>query len=867
MADAVPLLAVTKFAPPTPPRTVMARDHPVALLDRLVDEHPVTLIAALAGAGKTVLLTDWVHHRPEESWAWLTCDVTDADSARFWMSIVAACAHLGDGIGNEARALLAEDPLALDDVVPSLVNDLARLDRGAALVIDDLHMVPADAVAPLGLLVERLPPGVALVLGSRSDPPLPLHRWRANGILGELRTDQLRFSADDTARVVAAHGIELTPEDADALTARTEGWAAGVHLAALALRDHPDPSAFVRAFAGSDHNITDYLASEVLAQLDAESLDCLLALATLDEFDADRCRALTGRHDAADRLEAFETANLFLVRVGTDAGTYRFHQLFRDVLRRWLSARDPDRVNVLNVAASHWYEQHDDIARAVRHAVDGADADRAFALVRDHAVDKYLGGRAAISSWITELGGEVLSARSDQVLDYTIALIMAGSIDEAGRWLAYLDTLGPTDPSPRYVARQALARAMWLGFRGEIGAALAHAEDAVRRSPPGEDDFVDMAPLTLIRGFDYLDRPEDARAVYSDAINRWARYPLMQQVALVGAISAVELECGNLRLAGELAGRAAALVPQLGAERHFLMADVMRTLGALEAEAGDLTTAERHLERALDIAAPGRPPFALLSLVELARVALRRGEFDEALHRLDRARAFSRQDVESPLVVRGDALEVRIRLAAGLDVTADHLARLGSGPRRLITEAEHHARRGDPEAAAACLETLESSVEPRPQLERCLVEAQIGLLEHDAIHVDRQLDRILDLSRSQGFARSITDAGMDVTLALEARLRGDAPEPALGALEHAVVEATTRPMPVERAGSAGEVGLTDRERTVLRYLPTRLSNREIASELYVSLNTLKTHLQSTYRKLGVDSRAAAVEKATHLGLL
>jgi LuxR family maltose regulon positive regulatory protein len=293
----------------------------------------------------------------------------------------------------------------------------------------------------------------------------------------------------------------------------------------------------------------------------------------------------------------------------------------------------------------------------------------------------------------------------------------------------------------------------------------------------------------------------------------------------------------------------------------------MRTLGALEAEAGDLTTAEQHLETALDIASPGRPPYALLSLVELARIAFRRAEFDEALHRLDRARAFFPPDLESPLVVRGDALEVRIRVAAGLDVTADHLARLGSGPRRVIAEAEYHARKRDHQAAAACLETLEPGAEPRPQLERCLVEAQIGLLGGDAIRVDRQLDKILDLSRSQGFARSITDAGMEITLALEGRLRRAAPEPTLEALERAVAEATTRPMPVERAATADDFGLTTRECTVLRYLPSRLSSREIASELYVSLNTLKTHLRSTYRKLGVESRAAAVERARHLGLL
>ena len=861
MAQAAPRLAVTKFGPPQPPRTVVPRVQPVAVLDRLIEGHPVTLVAALAGAGKTVLLTEWVHHRPEGSWAWLTCDVTDADSARFWTSVIAACAHLGDGIGNDAQALLAEDPPALDDVVPSLVNDLARLDRRAALVIDDLHVVPADAVAPLGLLVERLPPAVAVVLGSRSDPPLPLSRWRVNGLLGELRTDELRFSARDTARVVAASGVELSPDDVDTLTARTEGWAAGVHLAALALRDHPDPAAFVRAFAGSDHNVTDYLASEVLTQLDAESLDCLLALATLDEFDADRCRALTGRHDSADKLEAFETANLFLVRVGTDTGTYRFHQLFRDVLRGWLSARDPDRVKALHTAASRWYEQHDDIARAVRHAIDGADADRAFALVRDHAASGYFGGGAGISSWISELGSEVLSARSDQLLDYIVVLLLAGWIDEAGRWLAYLDTLPPADPSPRFAARHTMAKALWLGHRGEIHAAVTHAEDVVRRSVLGEDPVVDAAPHLLIRGYDFLDRPADARAAYRDAIDRWAPNPLMQQVMLVGAIGAVELEYGNVRLAGELAGRAVAAARRLGAERHYAASEVMRTLGAIEAEAGDLTTAERYLETALDIATPGRPVLALMSLVELARVALRRGELDEALHRLDRARGFFSPDLKSPLLIRVDALEVRVHVAAGFEVTADQLARLGSGRRRVIAEAEYHARRRDPKAAAACLETLERGTEPRPQLERCLVEAQIGLLEGDAIQVDRQLDRIIELSRSQGFARSITDAGMEVTLALDSRLRRSAPEPPLEALERAIAEASRRPMPVGRAASADSVGLTTRERTVLRYLPTRLSNREIASELYVSMNTLKTHLRSTYRKLGVESRAAAVERA------
>ena len=625
MVDTAPRIAVTKLVLPAAPSTLVPRDQHVAALDRLVREHPVTLVAAPAGAGKTVLLGEWVRHLPSGSWAWLSCDVSDADSTRFWAAVIAACAHLGEGIGEEARTLLAEDPLALGDVVPSLVNDLAMLDLPAVLVIDDLQVVPSGAVAPLGLLVERLPPGMALVLGSRSDPPLALHRWRVTGLLGELRYDALRFSARETEQVLAANGVDLAPDDADALTERTEGWAAGVQLAALALRDQPDPSGFVRAFAGSDHNVTDYLASEALGHLDAETLDFLLAIATLDEFDAERCRALTGRDDAADRLEAIAAANLFVVRVGTQVGTYRFHHLFREVLLSRLSARDPEGLSALHAAASRWYEQHGDVPRAVRHAIDGADADRAFQLVGDQAVSGYLGGDTGISSWVTELGDEVLSARSDAVLDYIVALLLGGSNDEAGRWLAHLDGLEPADPSPRFAARRAMAKAAWLSIRGEAGGAVAHAQDAMRWSTFGEDPFVDAAaPIDLIRIYDYLDRPDDARDVFRDAIDRWAPYPvMMQQAAVEGGLAAVELECGNLRLAGGLAERAAATVQRLGAEQHFAASDVERTLGGLEAEAGDLTSAERHLEAALDVAARGRPTFALLSLVELARVAAR----------------------------------------------------------------------------------------------------------------------------------------------------------------------------------------------------------------------------------------------------
>ncbi len=859
-------VAVTKLVPPLAPRTLVPRDEQVAALDRLVEEHPVTLVAAPAGAGKTVVLTEWIHRRPEGSWTWLSCDVTDADSARFWNSVIAACARLGDGIGEEAEALLAEDPLALDDVVPSLVNDLARLDRCVALLIDDLHLVPPRAVAPLGLLVERLPPAVSLVLGSRSDPLLPLHRWRVNGVLGELRSHQLRFSARETAQLLAAHGVDVAPHDADALTERTEGWAAGVQLAALTLRAHPDPSAFVRAFAGSDHNVTDYLASEVLGQLDAETLDFVLATATLDEFDAERSGALTGRHDAADMLEALDAANLFLERVGSHAGTYRFHHLFRDVLRGWLSARDPDRVKALHAAASEWYEQRGDVARAVRHAIDGGDADRAFAVVGTHAISGYLTS-AGISSWITELGDEVLSARSDQLLDYIVVLLLAGWIDEAGRWLAHLDARPSADPTPRFAARFRLAKAIWLSNRGEIEAAVALAQDAVQRLANSDDPLLEAAAAVLIRSYDYLDRPADARAVFRDAIARWAPSPVMEQVVFEGGIAAVELECGNLKLARQLAERAAATVHRLGTEQHFGASDVERTLGTLEAEAGDLTTAERHLEAALDIAAPGRPTFALLSLVELARVAARRGELDEAFDRLDRARAILPPGVKSPLTQRADALRVQVRAKAGLEVTAEQLAQLGAGPRRVLAEAQYHAQRRDPEAAATCVETLEPATEPRPQLERCLVEAQIALQEGNAPALDRQLDRILELSRAHGFARSIADAGIEITRALDARLRHYAPERSLEALERALAETSARPAPVEHAAPANQVGLTDRERTVLRYLPTRLTNREIASELYVSMNTLKTHLRSIYRKLGVESRASAIKRATYLDLL
>jgi LuxR family transcriptional regulator, maltose regulon positive regulatory protein len=349
---------------------------------------PLTLVCAPAGFGKTALLADWAR-RGRRPVGWLSLDEADNDPARFWRHVVAALEGVRPGVAERVAPLLGPPaPSSFEGLVTALINELAAQPDEVVVVLDDYHLVEAQPVhVSLGFLLEHLPPGLQLVVASRADPPLPLARLRAGGQLAELRAADLRFTPEEAAELLrgaVGTGVSLPDTAVAALAARTEGWAAGLQLAALSLRGRDDPDEFVAAFSGSHRYVLDYLTEEVLDRQPEQVRAFLLETSVLERLCGPLCQAVTGRADSQRLLERVERANLFMVPLDEVRGWWRYHQLFADLLRARLRQERPERVPQLHRVAAAWYEQHGLADDAVRHALAAGDAAWAARLVERH---------------------------------------------------------------------------------------------------------------------------------------------------------------------------------------------------------------------------------------------------------------------------------------------------------------------------------------------------------------------------------------------------------------------------------------------------------------------------------------------------
>ena len=676
------------------------------------------------------------------------------------------------------------------------------------------------------------------------------------------------MAAPEVARFVAAVGVDVAPEDAALLADRTEGWAAGVQLAALSMRFESEPAGFIRTFAGTDRNVADYLIGEILERQPDDVVAFLLDTSVLDELSAPLCDLLTARTDSTAMLDRLERAQLFVVPLDNEQTLYRYHHLFAELLRRILAARHPERALELHRTASDWYAQHDDPRRAVRHAVLAEDPALVTALLRGRMLDGFFSGTSEmLREWIDELSRIRIDMPAELMLEYALALALVGALDDARIWLTRVKGR-LTDDAPAAVrARVAIADAVTLGLRGAIEPALDAATRARALVEPGVDDFVDGSlQHVLLRGYIYSDDLAAARTLYERSRPRTAEPEQLDQVILECIFSQVELESGALEAARRHAGATTALA-QLGAGRHTSASDGLRTLAALAYEENRLDEAEELLERCIDILQNGRPAFLLLTHVDLARVWKARGDHETAITELDRARAALPDDIHSPLTDRVIAYRARLLAEQGDSPSALELAaRLPEGRRRSIVEARCLLADDRPHDARTILHSLAATnSNVREALDHALLDARSALESHDD-ELAAKLALVLDLGRSTGFLRTLGDEGPELAAALAHDLRHQPADPYSDKLAP-VLEHTIASAPAQRVVLLGGVMLSERELTVLKYLATRLTTREIATELYVSMNTLRTHTKSIYRKLGVASRAAAAATARTAGIL
>jgi LuxR family maltose regulon positive regulatory protein len=861
--------ALAKFRPTTLPTTLV--DRP-ALHDRLTAGagQRLTVVIGSAGAGKSVLLSSWAAARPPGATAWLSCDRGDANPVRFWTGFIEAPRAMEPGFGADAADLLAMDGVMSADVTASIANDAARLPAGSAVIVDDFHTAAPAVAGDMTDLVERWPAHAAqLVLAGRTDPQLRLHRLRIAGELCELRDRDLYLSLAESGDLLANFGVQVGARELTLLHESSEGWAAAVQMAALSLRGAPDPGRAARALDVRGHAIAEYFISEVLQSQPPEVTQFMLETSVLGRLTAEACVAVTGRPDAAVLLRGIDAANLFLVPLDDERTTFRYHHLVRRLLRAELRARDRDHERAVQLRAGEWFEAAGDMRRAARHFLAGQQPDRALALLQDRVVPDFLRDPALPAPLdLAASDPALLAAAPDQLLALATDLLLSGDPVRGGQYLDLLERAQPPiTPESALAARQATMRSFHYAQTGHLEQAVteALAARAVQEGIQVTDEWTASIALILMRVYPCL---EDYEAVESEAAGALALPGLTDPARLVlvpGARALAWAQSGHLAEAGEAAAAAAADARRLGFDQHFFAVDHLRAQAALALERRDLDTAERLTERTLSITERRRPLFEFLALLDRARIWAARGQVRDALATVKTARLVL-AGTRSVLLAQADELEAQLLLSLGDLAAAAELAGRLRGARHSLMEARIALAGGDHEAAAGYLRSpsLEKPA-PRRELERQVLLAAVAIERGDPMTAGI-VGGVLHAARHGGFVNTVVATAPQVTSYLIEHWAHVRPDPLMEQLIAAAMQVRAAQPNGSGPGRALAEPLTAAELRILKLLPTS-TYLQMAATLYISRNTVKTHLRSIYQKLGVTSRTRAIERAVDLRLI
>jgi LuxR family maltose regulon positive regulatory protein len=871
------------------------------LVGRVGTGARLTLVSAPAGFGKTTLVTEWLAEAGRPAVAWVSLDERDNDPGTFWTYVVTALQGATDAVGADALGLLEAPQPPIEAVLVSLVNDLDGLPGEVVLVLDDYHLVESPEIHDgMAFLIEHLPARVQLVLATRVDPPLPLARLRARGELVEVRSSDLRFTRAEAADFLSGPmGLALTSDDVATLAERTEGWAAALQLAGLSLQDREDPGAVVARFAGDDRFVVDYLAEEVLARQPADVRDFLLETSVLERFTGPLCDAVTGQAGGAARLVALERSNLFLVPLDDQRQWYRYHHLFADVLRAQLLGLQPQMVPELHRRASTWFQGQGDPAAAIRHALAGHDYDRAADLIeRTMPLMQRERREAELARWVREMPDEMVRVRPVLGLAFVGALAQVSDFATVDTRLSDIERLlrpdggpWPERPPPGLVLADEdsyrsipgsveMYRAALALSRGELDATAAHAKAALSLAPP-DGDLIRAAAGALggLASWATGDLA-GAHAAYTESVAGLASVGFVADVLgcsiTLGDIRSTQGRLGDALRTYQQALDLAATEP--GAPLRGT-ADMHVAIAAVLLERDDLAAAAEHLAISQRLGEhKGLPQNPYRERLVLARLREAEGDLDAALDLLDEADRVYNGDY-SPNVRPVPAVAARLRLRRNELGAATAWARerqlSAQDELTYLREYEHVtlarlllARSEDLDDAVGLLDRLLAAAEEGQRggtaIEVLLLQALARQARGDTAAALDALARAVTRAEPEGYVRLFADEGPPVAALLRLLARDDrAPR---GYVRRLLAAGTTRP---DSAPSVQPLvdSLSERELDVLRLLASDLDGPDIARELVVSLNTLRTHTKRIYTKLGVTSRRAAVQRGQALHLL
>jgi LuxR family maltose regulon positive regulatory protein len=737
-----PLLK-TKLHPPD----LRERIGREALIARLsgAPHAKLALIRAPAGWGKSTLLSQWrAAEQGQRPFAWLTLDASDSDPLRFWTYAIEALRAVGPDLGSRSFSLLRAPGVDLEtEMLPVLIEELAAITDPVVLALDDYHQLIGDAVhETLRLLLEYLPEGVCIAIGTRTEPPLHVARLRARGELVEIDADQLRFSLEETRSFLGELlGPELGDEDTGRLHERTEGWPAAIYLAALSLRNRPDRHGFVVRFAGDDRHIVEYLGEEVLAGLEPAVRDLLARTSILERVTGPLCDAVAGTSGSARQLDALARSNLFVAPLDDRRDWYRYHQLFRACLNAELHVESAELIPELHRRASAWFLSSGDISDAIDHAIAGQDFTAASELLAAHWNDIIsAGGLHAVEMWLMSLPERLVLEDARLCLARAWTSFATGALDEVLPCLENAEAAPAPerllDGTTSIASGAATLRASYWLRVGDFGKTVTYAREALALE---HGPWRAISANCLGMASYWLDQNAQARQYLEETIDVGRDLLPLVALAALGMLAIMDCESEDWNAVAKRLHQGRQMIESGELGEYWMTAGVELASGLAAERDGDLARAESLTARSLVLSRRGKSPVEMANaLVHLARV-----------HRLQ-----------------------------GLDVVAGY-------------EVEE----------AAMLVT--SCPDPGRRIQRLIARAR---------------------------ARSH----------LAAPLGG-------------------------RPGSSDE--LSERELGVLRLLASDLTQREIGNELYLSLNTVKSHTRSIFRKLGVSGREQAVARARELELI
>lgn len=862
-------------------RTRLAAQLEVGIGSRL------TLIAAPAGFGKTSVLAGWIaSSNDSRKVAWLSLDEGDNAPEIFWRYFLASMNEAVLGIANAALSILDEPAAVIESVLTTLINDCHEHGADIVVVLDDLHVINRPEIhSGIAFLMDNLPSHVHLVIASRTDPPLPLARLRARRELVELRVADLRFTIDEAASYLrGSMSLSLTDEEIAALEGRTEGWIAALQLAALSLEERSDSAEFIAGFAGDNRYIVDYLLEEVLHRQAPQVVTFLMQTSILSRLSGDLVDAVTRGADGAATLEALYRSNVLIDALDDKRHWYRYHHLFAQMLRARLVDKAPGTLDELNLRASAWYAEHHQFSDAIAHAIDAHAYDRAADLI-EMATPSMRKSRqeSTLVRWLNMLPPELIRSRPSLSVQFAGTLLAAGQLDGVEDFLRDADdgTVGGGDEIQAVRRGIAVYRAAHSIALGDMDGAAFEATRALDLTVDG--DAITQGSATGLLGLVSWSRGElaVAESYWLAALSYLERAGHISD-AIGASIAISDLQVAQGRLSAALHTCSQAL--EMANRQEPLLrgaADMQVSISEILRQRGDLVGARVQLAAATALGEyAGLPQNRHRRRIASARLLVTEGDAAGAVALLEEAEQVFTPDF-FPNTQPIAAQRARALIVGGrIDQATDWAARSGfqtDDELSFMHEYEHItlvrlmlADKTNPAAIAAAIEFLQ----------RLLIDAEAGgrlgsvieirVLLAQALHAAGRAPESLEVLRHavataepERYVRVFADEGPSMSRLLSSLSKR---EPGSSYVRQLVNSTVASARSTSSSTSELVTPLSDREIDVLRLLRTEFGGADIARQLSISLNTMRTHTKSIYMKLGVTSRRAAVNSATELGL-